>query len=312
METDYYLHNLNVKAGRGTTCSMRTYRRAFGIDWNEIDADGESDITNYTTSQSYDPSAEEPKDDFETLQQQHRLRLLKVRNRVRAQNDALSAWWKSALHANIQQRMWMKIGRRQSETFIPQRYERLYQPDKIGQFDRFFARGWATPVRRSHSAQHTEGPEDDANANKLTRCISTASSSCLKKAHACQEKLAREETDTQSLGKYIEENGFAPPRPVSLRMFVDRHDGGASGRVPANLDFVGMDDRRVIPSEYERYCTPSCDLYKAPHSHRPGAAEEFRRSLHEVSLDADNVSGIREVRACFGDCVRDPRACNTV
>jgi hypothetical protein len=296
METDYYLHNLNVKAGKGTTCSMRTYRRAFGIDWNEVDMDGESDITSYTASQSNDPSAWEEKDDFDTLHQQHQIRLLKVRNRVRAQNDALSAWWKAALHSNIQQRMWMKLGRRQSETFLPQRYERLYQPDKIAQFDRFFARGWATPVRRSHSAQHTEGPEDDSNINKLTRCISTASSSFLKNANASEEKLASEELHTQSLGQYIGEHGFSPSRPVSLRMFVDHHGGGGGGdNVASYLDFVGLDNGRATPSEYERYCTPSCDLYKTPHSHREGAADEFRRSLHEVSLDADDVSGIRQL-----------------
>jgi hypothetical protein len=295
METDYYLHNLNVKAGRGTTCSMRTYRRAFGIDWNEADVDGESDITHYTTSQSNDPSFWEEKDDFDTLHQQHQMRLLKVRNRVRAQNDALSAWWKSALHSNIQQRMWMKLGRRQSETFLPQRYERIYQPDKIAQFDRFFARGWATPVRRSHSAQHTEGPEDDSNVNTLTRCISPASSSCFKKVNASDEKLASEETHNQSLGQYIGEHGFAPTRPVSLRMFVDHHGGGGGNNVASSLDFVGLANGQVIPSEYERYCTPSCDLYQTPHSHRESAVDEFRRSLHEVSLEADDVSGIRQL-----------------
>jgi hypothetical protein len=39
-ETDYYLHNFHVKAGRGTMYSMKTYQRAFGIDWPEEGRDG--------------------------------------------------------------------------------------------------------------------------------------------------------------------------------------------------------------------------------------------------------------------------------
>jgi len=81
-------------------------------------------------------------------------RIQNVRDRCRTQNRALSMWWKVALQINVQQRMWMQLGNSPSESILPPRFDRLYQPEKMAQFDRFFARSWATPVRRSHSAQH--------------------------------------------------------------------------------------------------------------------------------------------------------------
>jgi hypothetical protein len=39
------------------------------------------------------------------------------------------------------------FGAETEDSLLPPRYERLYQPEKMAQFDRFFARGWATPLR---------------------------------------------------------------------------------------------------------------------------------------------------------------------
>jgi hypothetical protein len=98
-------------------------------------------------------------------------RVLQVRNRCKAQNLALSTWWKVALQSNIQQRMWMRLGNNQVEPELPPQFERIYQPEKLSQIDRFFSRTRSAPVRRSHAAQHSEGLED-GDATEFSRVIS--------------------------------------------------------------------------------------------------------------------------------------------
>jgi len=134
METDYYLHNFHVKAGRGSTYSMKTYQRAFGIDWDD-------DYIGVSSKRSKDafkhsresfprpvPAHREPHNGshVDTLANETQ-RITRVRSRCKAQSDALSIWWKIALQTNLQQRMWMSLGPSQTESLLPPRYDRLYQ-----------------------------------------------------------------------------------------------------------------------------------------------------------------------------------------
>ena len=46
METDYYLHNnLHTSVGKGTSHSMETYERAFGVEWTEDDSSSRDNET---------------------------------------------------------------------------------------------------------------------------------------------------------------------------------------------------------------------------------------------------------------------------
>lgn len=120
METDYYLHNFHSQLR--TVQSMKGYQRAFGVhDWDSIsDNDSQSAESSLPVAQSK--------------------RIQLVRNRCNSQNQALSAWWKLAIQANVQQRMWMQLGHNIETSMLPPRYERIYQPSKIAQFDRFFGK----------------------------------------------------------------------------------------------------------------------------------------------------------------------------
>lgn len=130
METDYYLHNFHVKSGRGTMQSMKGYQLAFGVsDWASTSGDADPKSKS-TALASTDQTVTSPEEQSRRIQ--------KVRNQCQSQNLALSSWWKHAIQNNVQQRMWMQLGRSQEEPMLPPRFERIYQPEKIAQFDRFF------------------------------------------------------------------------------------------------------------------------------------------------------------------------------
>ena len=95
METDYYLHNLDVSIGK----EMRGYQKSFGVlEWSN---DYDTSTGSSRRSKRYqlknkvlsDPVSEQS------------LRIQKVRERCDNQNKALSMWWKIALQTNVQQRM---------------------------------------------------------------------------------------------------------------------------------------------------------------------------------------------------------------
>jgi macrodomain Ter protein organizer (MatP/YcbG family) len=65
-------------------------------------------------------------------------------------------WWRVAIQAYIQQRMSMQLVQKKTEISIPSRFDRIYQTEKLAQFDKLFSRSWAVPVRLSHAAQHSQ------------------------------------------------------------------------------------------------------------------------------------------------------------
>lgn len=237
METDYYLHNFHVKTGKGTLQSMKGYQRAFGVtDWNEddqVDFSSEKDSvvssgsvvrprrlhSRNITAGSVEDSA------ISNKQEDKSRRIATVRKRCEAQNQALSSWWKIAISKNIQQRMWMQLGKSPSESMLPPRFERLYQPEKMAQFDRFFARSWATPVRRSHSAQHSEASDDKSEIAEFRRNISGRN---IPKKQENRD-LENDEPSRRgsTLHNFVAEN-LEPTAEPSLKMFIERYD--ISGR----------------------------------------------------------------------------------
>jgi hypothetical protein len=250
---------------------MNSFRRAFGIDSREFVSDkGNRKIVG------------------DAAKEDENSRIAKVRQRVETQGEALSIWWKVALQTNLQQRMWMKLGQLgPTESFLPAKYERLYQPDKIAQFDRFFARGWATPLRRSHVAQHTDGTEVDLEGSTLTRSLNPHRRPSAKNDDSRGTSEERRLSSVKALPLHT---------PVSLSSLVDDHDK----RVPSTRfrnEFLGNLDITIgsVPEEYQRYCAPSKD-YVAPSANREKAAAEFKMRLHDTSLGADDVDGIRKVR----------------
>ena len=138
METDYYLHNFHVKTGKGTLHSMKGFQRAFGVvEWNE-DEDGDYSMNEKDSATSSNSLASSKvlrparpvgrsvtsTSVDSTVSKHEESRISKVRRRCTVQNQALSSWWKIAIQANIQQRMWMQLSRSPAESLLPPRFER--------------------------------------------------------------------------------------------------------------------------------------------------------------------------------------------
>jgi hypothetical protein len=228
---------------------MKGYQMEFGVvDWND---DDDMDNTNDQDSFVSNPSHRRQRknagsatlssiDTAAFKQEDQTRRIQRVRNRYKVQNQALSIWWKIAIQANVQQRMWMQLGSSPVESLLPPRFERLYQPEKMAQFDRFFARSWATPVRRSHSAQHS-GDSDDENEvaefrrNTTGRLLGEPSEKTVGRSQETAGDTANQQNDDgASLEQFVGDYGFEPHKEPSLKMFVERH---------------GMIDRQIKPSD---------------------------------------------------------------
>ena len=95
METDYYLHNLDVSIGK----EMRGYQKSFGVlEWS-------NDYDNSTGSERRSKRYQLKNMNLGDTMSKQSLRIQKVRERCDNQNKALSMWWKIALQTNVQQRM---------------------------------------------------------------------------------------------------------------------------------------------------------------------------------------------------------------
>ena len=278
---------------------MTDFQMDFGVlDWNsdeqKSEAETERDSTisshslpvshyhalvRHTTLGSLDVAGTRHEDQIRRIQ--------KVRDRCTSQNKALSVWWKIALQSNVQQRMWMKLGNPMEST-IPPRFERLYQPEKLAQFDRFFARPWATPVRRSHSAQHNPESDDDAETAVFRRNITGVSRKIETRPDTKENQ--REESNA-TLDLFAQNYGFATPKQAMTTSAPMKEDG--TPRTTGLHTYIGDMDvvAERVRKEYEDYVQPQDDS----NPFRKNAFEEFKQALHPLSLGADDVDGIRKV-----------------
>lgn len=282
---------------------MKTYERAFGIDWSGDLANTEptkmltiaqqrlsASSRTSTGSRSSLPTA----DSSSSNNNKHRdesKRVALVRSRCKAQNKALSTWWKIALQTYIKQRMWMRLRQNDEECHLPPRFERVYQPEKLGQFDRVFSRAWETPVRRSHAAQHAEGVEDDDSVD-FARVIAVEH---VEPDRSIEKPHSSSPTVEIPLRKFVDENSFAPQSESALKSFGQYYEAPMT----TTFEYIGQNNAASTqspPDEYLRYCAPSSKVFGHPQSYRTDRVDEFQKELHDYTLEADDVAGIQEVR----------------
>jgi len=307
MESDYYLHNFHVTSGRGTWCSMGCYQRAFGITWNDNSMNDAEDAAmtspinkKINGSALVKPHKSRRANSYESSvigrSNEESKKVQRVRNRCEAQKAALSTWWKHALQAHIQQRMWMQLGRSQAEVSLPPRFERIYQPENLGQFDRYFSRAWSTPVRRSHSAQHIEGGVEDGEASGLSRVISTLAPP--KPPVEDSIPFPKQENFKATLTDFFGKYGYEPWSETSLRRFTDYHSK-LTGVIP-EVAYIGNPGKvaSIRREQYERYVSSTVDVSESPQRYRSERIDEFKECLKDYTLHVDDVSGIQKVCEC--------------
>jgi hypothetical protein len=290
METDYYLHNFHARTGRGVSQSMKEFQMNFGVlDWSDDEEEKEADVSLRTSHQrTHSKHLTLGSIDAWGFRQEDQIRRIqKVRDRCTSQNRALAIWWKIALQSNVQQRMWMKLGNSPMESVIPPRFDRLYQPEKMAQFDRFFARPWATPVRRSHSAQHNTDTDVDTEVGVFRRNISGV-------PHRNTEKVGegQETPFSTTLESFVLDYGLGSQSQALPAAGAQEEPFGKGTEFHSYIGDIDTGSERAR-QEYEEYVSLQDDN-SSPF--RIDAFEEFKDALDPLSLGADDVSGIRKVR----------------
>jgi hypothetical protein len=191
-------------------------------------------------------------------------------------------WWKAALLSHLKQRLWSSSMQPLDEEGLPPRFERLYQPEKIGHFDSIFSRDWETPHRRDHSAQHSAVHDDGA---AFVRIVSSSIDQPPKKDNDGDESTHYECT----LRMLNQIETLATPGTTLFSGYFGHQ------RLNARTSYVGGDfgEQSDVKPEYLKYCShnirPSAQVYSVE------KVEEFKKALQETTMQADDVSGIREV-----------------
>lgn len=198
--------------------------------------------------------------------------------------NSIIPWWKIALLSHLKKRLWKDSKEPFDEDALPPKFDRTYQPEKIGYFDSIFSRDWETPHRRDHSAQHS-AVQDEGTA--FVRIVT--------RDHEPQMVPSKYTEDDESGGECTIDT------IVKNEQSLDEVPGAAlfSGyfakqRPKARSSYVGSDTPgEYVNPEYLKYCSQSS---------RPSGyfaqekVDEFKRALRETTMQADDVAGIREVR----------------
>lgn len=292
METDYYLHNYDSKAGAGSWCSMGTYQRVYGVAWKEetsdkVDSPVASPRRDNLLASPRDVDCSEASDSDEAKNVQL------VRKRLEYQKEALSLWWKHALQTNIQQRMWMRVCQEDTKSEVRPRFERLYQPETISQYDRYFSKAWSTPVRRSHALQHNESGNEEGEGGELFRAVLRTPALV-----DTGKSPTKKDEGRQNVAEFASSYGYGHCCETTLKRFSDYH--AKRTNVAVDATFIGSPDREKSDQvarrkeQYEQYLSSNLDLSK-PHHFEEEKVREFEVCLHDFNLSSDDVRGIHKV-----------------
>lgn len=221
LENDYYLHNFHVNDGRGSLQSMKAYHSMFGRDRGDIEYDNSiDDKQGFRRNVSVGST-------LSNVEDQGRIDC--VKERCRLQNDSLSVWWKGAIQAYLQQRMWMQLGMNPSVSALSPRYDQLHRPNELTHFDKVFARAWNTPSRLSHEDQHMSSLDDDKLAVHTPRKATPDESKVTLfdervqsyKGHGRLDDEVEEDREYISLRDYVHNHGFNAKNRCSLNQLIE-------------------------------------------------------------------------------------------
>ena len=291
------LHNFHVKQGKGSAQSMKKFRKAFAVNWDDKAENSEMSLVisqknpirlgkKLTTRDSSSVS--------KWARKQESVGLDRVKKRCKVQYDALSIWWKVAVQSYIQQRMWMQLGHRPSDFLLPPRFERVYQPTKLIQFDKIFSRVFAKPMRLSRLSTTTDDDTDLLIFNRKKIHATTTQSDMDKEEK--EEELMDEGYSESALGDFINEHGYTSasvPNLSNFRKYALTHSKSNTEN-ETFPSFVGSNMNDVNPSEayisYTKRISPEVNL-----SNRKCREQEFIQCLRDSLLQSDDVDGILKV-----------------
>lgn len=188
---------------------------------------------------------------------------------------------------------------------LPPRFDRLYQPIKFAQFDRFFARSWAAPLRRSHSTQQSSESDDylpEFRRNIYRRQNDGEISS---KSNDKIEKVEKSCEGSSTLGEFVTSHGFESIKRPTLKRFLHEHDihedgivssivGPSVGSTPS-YRYVGDNKKRNERVRDEYTGCVRLSEYLDSNLFNPVAFKEFKKCLNGMSLSTNDVVGIKQL-----------------
>ena len=294
------LHNFHVKQGKGSAQSMKKFRQTFAVSWDD-DKDAVDHSLQHIPRKNpirlrQKPTARDGLHVAKWTKNEETVGLYKTRQRCKTQHEVLSIWWKVAIQSYIQQRMWMQLGHRPSECFLPSRFERIYQPTKLIQFDKIFSRAFAKPIRMSHSSTTEEDTDFLMVSRKKLHSSSIQLDKPDRKSEGSPDNELDEGYDTSALGDFINEHGYTSASRPTLSNFLKhtliRAENGM-GKEITSPNFVGSNISDTSPrEEYIKYAQVG---YYVDVAKRESCEEEFSQCLRETLLQSDDVDGISKV-----------------
>ena len=160
LESDIYLHSKHSKEKTTSIAkSLKYYQKQF--NWDEMPQTAEDYVKDIDSA---------------------KFKMEKVKEKYAIQVDVLSFWWKRAIELYVQQRMCMRLSTRRDHNDndtdaesvkTADTFERVYQPEKLTQFDRYFSRSWSQPSRLSHAASLSSDELMGHRKNSLSSDVRT-------------------------------------------------------------------------------------------------------------------------------------------
>ena len=280
MENDYYLHNFHVMNARNATTFMKNHELAFCINCTDDEDEVESPVKAQSTGSTLIPH---------TTSMVESERVARIRKHCTKQNSVLSSWWKVALSANLQEKNLLRFGTMKDTKSLPGRFERVYQPEKLTQFDRVLSRAWETPVRRSHAAQHAEGTDGDDSCD-FARVISVD----VLPSNGTRLHI-KGDVDVQgtSISDFVATHDLHFENTDKLKTFTQFFDHPTALSLRSGtLNHDYFSELTKPPEIYRQCCEAMSNKF---HDYSFQKVDEFNGALHDLRLCADDVTGICEV-----------------
>lgn len=279
LESDYHLHNSHLNSS--TIVALRHLKK-YQFRNNETK---ENDLQGESSSD----------------------RLEAVKERFSFQVDSLSSWWKVSLQYYITQRMWMKLETPDDfGTDYLDSFDRIYQPEKLTQFDKYFARSWSMPSRLSHEASLVNDDLAGHRKNKTLGLTSISESShnpSEDENETLNEVLIKSKTRVEP----IKENKEISKIYGEGKFHIDQSIERVLPHLLLLLNAIEhpqemfLSDLRVGQKPYDEYLkyTSSIDNLFAQFGQEPvscsNAFKEFATYIANTDLDSDDVEGIRRL-----------------
>jgi hypothetical protein len=142
-----------------------------------------------------------------------------------------------AVQAYIQQRILMQLVQEKTETSVPLRFDRIYQTEKLAQFDKLFSRSWAVPVRLSHAAQHSQPDAADICVSHYANFTRSHKEQLTYDRESCLQNDSKSSTSSNSReGRYtikyfVRNHGLKPKNQPFLTHFLNyQHNLGTAAK----------------------------------------------------------------------------------